>query len=223
VQPSELAKVALVLALARYFQRYPPSQTTRLRELCGPGDHRAAGRLILGQHDMGVALLTLLIGGTYVFLVRIPSRVARGRRRAGVAALAALWTFALAPYQKERILTVVDPEPRSARVGLPVRAVADRDRLGRSVRDRLSRGHPDAAALPARAAHRLRVLGARRGVGLRRQLRDARALRDAAHVGARRGAQLEGRIRRAARDRRGRELCSGQRCSTWRWWSGSRP
>jgi cell division protein FtsW (lipid II flippase) len=40
VQPSELAKVALVLALARYFQRYPPSQTTR------PARARAAGAII---------------------------------------------------------------------------------------------------------------------------------------------------------------------------------
>ena len=63
--------------------------------------------LILGQHDMGVALLTLLIGGTYLFLVRIPWRAWLAVAVAGVAALAALWTFALAPYQKERILAVV--------------------------------------------------------------------------------------------------------------------
>ena len=37
VQPSELAKVALVVALARYFQRNPPGQTTRLRDLVWPG------------------------------------------------------------------------------------------------------------------------------------------------------------------------------------------
>jgi rod shape determining protein RodA len=111
VQPSELAKVALVLALARYFQRYPPSQTTRLRELVRPGLIVALPvGLILGQHDMGVALLTLLIGGTYIFLVRIPFRAWLAVAIAGIAALAALWTFGLADYQKERILTVVDPD-----------------------------------------------------------------------------------------------------------------
>ena len=111
VQPSELAKVALVLALARYFQRYPPSQTTRLRELVRPGLIIALPvGLILGQHDMGVALLTLLIGGTYIFLVRIPFRAWLAVAIAGIAALAALWTFGLADYQKERILTVVDPD-----------------------------------------------------------------------------------------------------------------
>jgi rod shape determining protein RodA len=111
MQPSELAKIALVLALARHFQRHPPSQTTRLRELARPGAIIALPvGLILGQHDMGVALLTLLIGGTYLFLVRIPWRAWFAVGIAGVAALAALWTFALAPYQKERILTVVDPD-----------------------------------------------------------------------------------------------------------------
>jgi rod shape determining protein RodA len=110
VQPSELAKVGLVLALARYFQRYPPSQTTRLRDLARPGAIIALPvGLIIGQHDMGVALLTLLIGGTYLFLVRIPWRAWFAVGVAGVAALVALWTFALAPYQKERILAVADP------------------------------------------------------------------------------------------------------------------
>ena len=111
VQPSELAKVALVLALARYFQRFPPNTTTRLRELVRPGVIIALPvGLILGQHDMGVALLTLLIGGTYIFLVRIPFRAWLAVAIAGIAALAALWTFGLADYQKERILTVVDPD-----------------------------------------------------------------------------------------------------------------
>lgn len=110
VQPSELAKVALVLALARYFQRYPPSQTTRLRDLAWPAAIIALPvGLILAQRDMGVALLTLLIGSTYFFFVRIPWRAWLAVGVAALAALAALWSFGLAPYQKERVLAVVDP------------------------------------------------------------------------------------------------------------------
>ncbi len=110
VQPSELAKVALVLALARYFQRYPPGHTTRLRDLVWPAAITALPvGLILAQRDMGVALLTLLIGSTYLFLVRIPWRAWLGVAALAAAALVALWSFTLAPYQKERILTVVDP------------------------------------------------------------------------------------------------------------------
>ena len=61
------------------------------------------------QRDMGVALLTLLIGSTYLAFVRIPWRGWAGVALLGVAAFAALWTFLLAPYQKSRILDVVDP------------------------------------------------------------------------------------------------------------------
>jgi len=109
-QPSELAKVAMVLALARYFQRYPPSETRRLRDLFWPGAIIALPvGLIVAQRDLGVALLTLLIGATYLALVNIPWRAWFGVAVLALAALAALWSFGLAPYQKERILGVVDP------------------------------------------------------------------------------------------------------------------
>jgi rod shape determining protein RodA len=109
-QPSEVAKVALILALARYFQRNPPSETRRLRDLLWPAAIIAVPvGLIVAQRDLGVALLTLLIGGTYLALVAIPWRAWLGVAVLALAALAALWSFGLAPYQKERILGVVDP------------------------------------------------------------------------------------------------------------------
>jgi rod shape determining protein RodA len=109
-QPSELAKVALVFALARYFHRNPPGETQRLRDLFWPGAIIAVPvGLIVAQRDLGVALLTLLIGTTYLALVRIPWKTWAGLFVVGLAALAALWTFGLANYQKERILAVVDP------------------------------------------------------------------------------------------------------------------
>ena len=110
VQPAELAKLGLVLALARYFHRNPPGEITRLRDLLWPVAIIAGPvGLIVLQRDMGVALLTLLVGSTYLILARIPVRAWLGVGALAVAALAALWTFALADYQKERVLTVVDP------------------------------------------------------------------------------------------------------------------
>jgi rod shape determining protein RodA len=110
LQPSELAKIALVLALARYFQRYPPGQTRRLRDLLWPAAIIALPvGMIVAQRDLGVALLTMLIGATYLALVKIPWRAWLGVAVLALAALAALWSFALAPYQKERILGVFDP------------------------------------------------------------------------------------------------------------------
>jgi len=110
VQPAEFAKLSLVLVLARYFHRNPPGETTRLRDLIWPGVILGlpVGMIVL-QRDMGVALLTLLIGATYLPLVRIPWRAWAGVAVLALASLAALWTFSLAPYQKERILAVVDP------------------------------------------------------------------------------------------------------------------
>jgi rod shape determining protein RodA len=110
VQPSEFAKIGLVLAMARYFHRNPPRQITRLHHLIWPGIILAIPvGLIVAQRDLGVALLTLLIGSTYLVFVHIPWRAWIGVVVLALAALAAMWTFGLANYQKERVLAVVDP------------------------------------------------------------------------------------------------------------------
>jgi rod shape determining protein RodA len=110
LQPSELAKVGLIVALARWFQRNPPGEIRRLRDLWAPGVITAlpVGLIVL-QRDMGVALLTLLVAVTYLPFVRIPTRSWLAVAGTGLAVLAAVWLFALEPYQKGRILDVVDP------------------------------------------------------------------------------------------------------------------
>ena len=111
LQPSEFTKLALVAMLARYFYRHPLHRLNRLHLLVIPGVLIALPvSLIVLQRDLGVALLTLLIGCTYLPLARI-----RGRAWLAVALLAGIscaagWHYALAPYQKDRILNVVQPE-----------------------------------------------------------------------------------------------------------------
>ena len=57
-QPSELAKIGMVLALARWFGRNPPSTIHRLRDLFVPGLIVAIPvGLIVAQKDLGVAVL----------------------------------------------------------------------------------------------------------------------------------------------------------------------
>ena len=110
LQPSELTKLGLVLALARYFHRNPPGDTRRLRELARPCVIvMLPVALIVMQRDMGVALLTLLIGSTYLPFTRISWKAWAGVAVVGVAALITLWMFVLAPYQQRRILDVIDP------------------------------------------------------------------------------------------------------------------
>jgi rod shape determining protein RodA len=100
----------MILMLARYFHRNPPGEVRRLRDLWRPlAIIGAPVAVILLQRDMGVALLTLLVGSTYLALVRIPLRAWAAVAVLGVAVLASLWVFVLAPYQRSRILDVVDP------------------------------------------------------------------------------------------------------------------
>jgi rod shape determining protein RodA len=110
LQPSEFAKLGLILALSRYFHRNPAGETHRLRDLVRPGIIVAlpVGLIVL-QRDMGVALLTLLIGSTHLAFVRVPWRAWAGIALLGVVGLISLWMFMLEPYQQRRILDVIDP------------------------------------------------------------------------------------------------------------------
>jgi rod shape determining protein RodA len=86
LQPSEFAKIGLVLALARYFSRNPPGEMTQLRQFAVPiGILAMPVGLIVLQQDMGVALLTLLVALTYLPLVRVPLRAWLGVGVLGVA------------------------------------------------------------------------------------------------------------------------------------------
>lgn len=110
LQPSEFSKVGLVLALAWTFHRHPPQEMRRLRDLWRPGLVIAlpVGLIVL-QKDMGVALLTLLVGATYLPFVRVPWRAWAAVGVAGAAGLVGLWSFALAEYQRKRILDFLEP------------------------------------------------------------------------------------------------------------------
>ncbi len=109
-QPSEVAKIGMVLALAHYFGRNPPSSIRRLRDLFVPGLIVAIPvGLIVAQKDLGVAVLTLLIGLTLLPLVNVPLRAWIGIGAVGLAGLVALWQYGLKDYQQERILGFLDP------------------------------------------------------------------------------------------------------------------
>jgi rod shape determining protein RodA len=109
-QPSELAKIAMVIAIARWFHRNPPSEVTRLRQLWPPALLVAipVGLIVL-QKDMGVAVLTTLVALTYVPLVRVRLTSWAGVAAVGVVGLVALWNFGLKDYQQQRILDFLDP------------------------------------------------------------------------------------------------------------------
>ena len=110
LQPSELMKIALVLALARYFHGIALESLGRIRTYIPPLLMiLAPAAMILRQPDLGTALLVVLGGGIMLFLAGLKAW------KIGVAVAIALgsgpvaWQF-LHDYQRERILTFFNPE-----------------------------------------------------------------------------------------------------------------
>jgi len=111
VQPSEFAKVTLVMALARHFHRNPPGPDLGLQQAVKPLMITIPPVvLILAQRDMGVALLTLLVALTFLPFVRISAKGYAGIAALCAAGGVALWSFGLKAYQQQRILDFLDPE-----------------------------------------------------------------------------------------------------------------
>lgn len=111
LQPSELMKPAVVLAIAWLFDRMPPSHTARVTALWPIA-------LILGlpwffvmiQPDLGTSIAILFGGIVVTFLAGLPMRwfVSAGAAMLVIAPLA--FFFGLKEYQRNRVLIFLDPE-----------------------------------------------------------------------------------------------------------------
>lgn len=109
-QPSEMMKIALVLALARYYQWLPPEKIWRPDALLPPIVMIGAPVLLaLVQPDLGTAALFAIIGGGLLFLAGVSWFYFGAAIVAVVVALPHAWEK-LHDYQKERVLTFIDPE-----------------------------------------------------------------------------------------------------------------
>lgn len=110
VQPSEIAKVALVIIIAKYFsERTLPKRGLGVRDLVYPFILLMVPfALIAKQPDLGTAIILWLIFWSMMFALRI-----RARTVAGIAVLiGAVSPFAwasLKAYQKARLLSFINP------------------------------------------------------------------------------------------------------------------
>ena len=110
LQPSELVKVAMVLALARYFHGRTHAQIGNPLFLIPPLlIVFIPAALVMRQPDLGTAVMIIAVGGGLFFLagVRIWKFVLV--IVAAVAAVPIAWQY-LHDYQRQRILTFFDPE-----------------------------------------------------------------------------------------------------------------
>jgi rod shape determining protein RodA len=109
-QPSEMMKIALVLAIARYYQWLPPRQVSWPWAVIPPLLMIGVPVVLaLDQPDLGTAALFGIVGCGLLFLAGVSWLYFLGGLAGVIAVMPHVWEK-LHDYQKERILTFIDPE-----------------------------------------------------------------------------------------------------------------
>ena len=110
LQPSEIMKIALVLALARYFHSLSAENVGRLSRLIAPALMVVVpAALVLKQPDLGTAMMLIAAGAALFFLGGVRLWVLAAGTLAAAAAAPLAWSM-LRDYQKTRLYTFLDPD-----------------------------------------------------------------------------------------------------------------
>lgn len=110
IQPSELMKIALVMALARYYHHLSREQVERIVYVVPPLLAMLVPvALVMVQPDLGTAMVLLLAGSAIMFVagVRLWKFMLAGLLC--VASLPVAWSL-MRDYQRGRVLTFLDPD-----------------------------------------------------------------------------------------------------------------
>lgn len=108
IQPSEIMKIAMPLMLAWYFQRH--ESRLRLKEyVVATLILLVPVALIVRQPDLGTSILVFSSGFFVIFFAGLPWKVILGLGATAAAAAPFAWHL-LHDYQRQRILTLLDPE-----------------------------------------------------------------------------------------------------------------
>jgi len=110
LQPSEFAKIAVTFALARYFSgKYRYGGIGLVEVLPSIGIVLVPFLLVALQPDLGSAGVFLFIFAGMAVVACVRGKVLGFFAGAGAAAIPALWFF-MKDYQRQRVLTFMDPE-----------------------------------------------------------------------------------------------------------------
>lgn len=110
LQPSEIAKLAIVFTLAKYFSDDQTPAPYTLRKLVVPGLLVAPFFvLILLQPDLGTAGVLFLVSGSMVFFLKIHWRSLLTVMVGALIAIPLAYQFVLHDYQRDRVKTFLNP------------------------------------------------------------------------------------------------------------------
>lgn len=111
VQPSEVMKLAVVFALARFYHDLPTEKVSSLGGLLVPAALIGLPALLIAkQPDLGTTLLLVASGGAIVYLAGLSWKVILPGAIAAVAGGAAFFSYGLHDYQRQRIMTMFNPD-----------------------------------------------------------------------------------------------------------------
>jgi rod shape determining protein RodA len=109
LQPSEFAKAALALVLAKFFGESRRG-TVQRGDLVIAGAITAIPLIVIAQQpDLGTAVTLLPVLFAVAFVAGMPMRIFGILAVAGILIAPIAWKFALQDYQKERISTFLNP------------------------------------------------------------------------------------------------------------------
>ncbi len=109
-QPSEFSRLVITLVLARYFGSRENTEPLEFRELILPFIFVAIPFILVArQPDLGTSLMTVMVAAVMLIIVGVRARVFLSIATMGFIVAPVGWLF-LRDYQKNRILTVFNPE-----------------------------------------------------------------------------------------------------------------
>jgi rod shape determining protein RodA len=110
LEPSELAKLAVVLVLVHYLREEPPRGGWRAHQMLIPAMLVAIpAALVLKQPDLGTALILIVITGTLVVVSGLNWRMMAVVVLGAMLAAPVAWHY-LKPYQRERLVSFINPQ-----------------------------------------------------------------------------------------------------------------
>lgn len=111
VQPAEFMKLGLVLALARWYHNHSAQDARWSWKLVIPAAMIGVPFLLVAkQPDLGSAMIIGLTGGAIMFLAGLSWRVIAAGAAAAAAAIPPFVMFVMHDYQRNRVLTFLNPE-----------------------------------------------------------------------------------------------------------------